>query len=72
MVESMSDVVRSTTFFTLCKNCKHTRDWHHVGDMMWSSLFGIELGSCHRFERGDETLPFWKRKKVRCECKEFE
>lgn len=68
--EKQRKVIKETTFFTICKNCGHTRDWHHIGDILFSHLFGIKLGECYYYER-DETLPFWKRKRIYCKCKKF-
>jgi len=63
-------IINKTTFCTSCKNCGHTRDWHHTGDLFFTMLFGTKLGKCRHYTK-DETLPFWKRKKIYCNCKKF-
>jgi len=68
--EKNKEIVNKTTHFTKCKNCGHTRDWHQKGDLFYQQIFGIKLGKCEHYPI-DYTLPFWKRRKIYCDCKEF-
>ena len=68
--KKQNKIIKETNFFTKCKNCGHSRDWHHRGDLLGSEIFGVKLEECGYYTR-DETLPFWKRKKIYCKCKEF-
>lgn len=65
-----SKIIKKTNFYTKCKNCGHSRDWHEIGDIIYTQIFGIKLGECTHYTK-DYTLPFWKRRKVYCKCKKF-
>lgn len=64
------EMISKTNFYSACKDCGHTRDWHERGDLFWGQIFGVALGECSHYTK-DETLPFWKRWKKYCDCKQF-
>jgi hypothetical protein len=66
----MSGIIDETDSFTECA-CGHSRDWHHLGDILWCALFGTKLGSCTHYVVVGKDLPFWKRKRVYCGCSQF-